>query len=259
MNRRIGQRKRGVIKANQKPDTAKDTRNIAEQEQRRTDQPAPQAALSRPPIDQPKPSRKQTQSDQNEKHWLDYAIGAFAFLAGIGGISAAIFSGWQAWIASDNEHRYLRAYLHPIIDDEPVDLDKDPIEWTYWLKNYGLTPACHVRTSGQLFPSTLDFALDKKPDLINHYGTEPSYCVAPQEKHRIVLYLSINHPDRKLSDSEKDMIKWGAALQLFAHGTIYYDDVWNDPHVTDYRTQFGGNLAMRTGKMDWSPEGNRAR
>ena len=162
----------------------------------------------------------------------------------------------QINISKDAEHRQLRAYLHPVIDIELVDLDKNPMEWTYVLKNFGLTPACHVRTSGQLYVGPRDFAMVKKPEVINHSGAEPNYCVAPQEGHRITLYFSINHPARFLSDDEKDRIKWGAAEMLFSHGTIYYDDVFGDPYVTDFRTYFGGNESMQSGKMDWTPEGN---
>jgi hypothetical protein len=43
---------------------------------------------------------------------------------------------------------------------------------------------------------------------------------------------------------------------LFAHGTIYYDDIFDDPHVTDFRTEFSG---AKSGTMDWSPEGNQAK
>jgi hypothetical protein len=40
--------------------------------------------------------------------WVAAAAGA---LAAVAGIASAILSGWQAWIAKDNEHRQLRAYV----------------------------------------------------------------------------------------------------------------------------------------------------
>lgn len=113
MNHRFGKRKRRRMQGDKRPNSSDDAKDIPEEEKGGSKQPTPQAAGSRSPINQPKTRTKEAKTDQTDKHWLDYATGTFAFLAAVGGIGAAIFSGWQAYIANDNEHRYLRAYLHP--------------------------------------------------------------------------------------------------------------------------------------------------
>ncbi len=202
----------------------------------------------------------QTPSALGAKHWLDYATAFLVLLAAATGIAAAGFSAWQAWIARDNEHRQLRAYLHPVIDEDEgdkVDLEKNPMEWTFSIKNFGQTPACHVRSSGQLFAGAPAFGLMPKPEHINQWGVEPKYCIAPQEKHRITFQLSrFSHSTVALSQQDKDQIRWGFLKLLYAHGTILYDDIWGAAHVTNFRTAFGGGDSMRSGKMDWALEGN---
>jgi hypothetical protein len=165
----------------------------------------------------------------------------------------------QVNISKDTEHHQLRAYLHPVIDRSDVDINKNPLEWKYVLKNFGATPACHVRTSGQIFPGPIEYGLGKKPDVINHWGIEPKYCIAPQEEHTITLHMSPGNNSPALTGDQKELIKWGVTLLLYAHGSIYYDDIFGAPHVTDFRTYFGGNETLSSGKMDWSPEGNAAR
>lgn len=209
----------------------------------------PQGGISPAQKAEPQSPAQQSSAHKREHSWLEKFAVAFAALAF--GASA-----WQGWVARDTEKRQFRAYIHPVIDRESVDLNQSPMKWTYILKNFGQTPACHVRTSGRLFVGPLAFAVSKKPEVINHYGTEPSYCLAPQEEHRITLYFSLNHTERALSAAEKDSIKWGAAELLFSHGTIYYDDIFDQPHITDFMTFFGGFETVRDGKMDWTPEGN---
>jgi hypothetical protein len=253
MNMRTGKRKRRM--ADKEPHPTKHATNPPDQKQHGPGNPNVESSGSRREIHTPESPAKKAKRGGDEKHALDYATAVFAFIAATATGAAAIFTGLQAWTAKDTETKQLRAYLLPVIDRESIDLDQNPLEWTYILKNFGQTPACHVRTSGQLAVEIPAWGLGEKPDVINHWGIEPNYCLGPQQEYRVLLKFSYTRP-ASLSDNEKDLIKWGAALYLFSHGTIYYDDIFGQPHVTDIRTFFGGNVAMRTGKMDWAPVGN---
>jgi hypothetical protein len=193
--------------ANQQPNSTNDASNPPDKKQQSPGDPSSESTGSRREIHAPETQAKNGKCGANNKHALDYATAIFAFIAAVATGAAAIFTGWQAWVANDTEHRQLRAYIHPVIDRESVDLDQSPMKWTYILKNFGQTPACHVRTSGRLFVGPLAFAVDKKPEVINHYGTEPRYCLAPQEEHRITLYFSLNHTERALSAAIRLMLR----------------------------------------------------
>lgn len=69
-----------------------------------------------------------TTDTKQEKHWLEYATGVFAFVAAIGGILAAVFSGVQAWISNDSEKRQLRPYVN-ISTGALNNPPGTPIEW----------------------------------------------------------------------------------------------------------------------------------
>jgi hypothetical protein len=105
-----------------------------------TDQPNAQTILSSTKVIEAKASRESRKSCSGDKHWLDYVTAIFAFLAAIGGIFAAIFTGKQARIASDTEQRQFRAYVHPteigIVIDDPGHVT---VHVRY--RNFGQTPA----------------------------------------------------------------------------------------------------------------------
>ena len=82
------------------------------------------------------------------RDWVDYATAAFAFLAALGGIAAAIFTFWQAStarnqlaLAQDTEQRQLRAYVFPT-DGWSADVGTaQPARASLNFKNSGQTPA----------------------------------------------------------------------------------------------------------------------
>ena len=60
---------------------------------------------------QPESAKCCNKAKGEKKHWLEYATGGFAFVAAIGELTAAGFSGYQGWVARDAEKTQLRAYV----------------------------------------------------------------------------------------------------------------------------------------------------
>jgi hypothetical protein len=77
----------------------------------------------------------------------------------IGAIVAAIFSGWQAWIASDNEERQLRAYviIGAFKKVENFDARAKP-RVIVTLENVGQTPVYDATWLSGIDPVTYPFA-----------------------------------------------------------------------------------------------------
>jgi hypothetical protein len=166
----------------------------------------------------------------------------------------------QAGVAKETERNQLRAYVLPVFGPfTQSDLSQNPLMLMYKPKNFGLTPAYHVRTSGQLMVAPFFFGFIPKPPhkmITHHGGIEQSYYLAPQGTSEIFLYLS-GHPPL-LSDDEKAAIINGKDWLLYAVGTIFYDDIFGQPHTTDFRLQFGGEESIRLGGLRTSKEGNAA-
>ena len=124
----------------QQPNPAKHAADPAQGKDSSPERPRAESAPPRGEIHEPNTGTDGKDSRGDQKHWLDYAIGIFAFLAAIGGIGASIFSGWQAWTSSDTEQRQLMAYVgitqHGI---ENFGEQNQVLKITQ--KNYGLTPA----------------------------------------------------------------------------------------------------------------------
>lgn len=96
--------------------------------------------------------------DGERKHWLEYATGAFALVAAIGSVSAALVGYWQ-WNVLSGQLSVMRAEQRPWIKAEPVlDGDFQFIEglgdtfpFHFNLTNVGHAPAFNVQTSAFLY------------------------------------------------------------------------------------------------------------
>lgn len=214
---------------NQMPNTADDAGDSSEKKSSGTEQPTAQTAGSRPPIHQPKTGAQQAEPDRLGKHWLEYATGFFAFIAAIAAILAAIFGGWQASVASDNEVRQLRAYVHitggTIAGSGSI---AGPLEITIQpgVKVYGQTPAGEIIAPWALvvdqWPMTEAFQFNYLKTHMQSTGSQ-----GPGEEHPI---------EAKTRTITKDeMMAIGAdTKRLYAYGTILYRDVFNNSRFTNF-------------------------
>jgi hypothetical protein len=133
-----------VSSDNTSPNTPENTRYRAADKNQRANEPHSDPIAPSAPVHQPEVGSKCGDSDSAYKHWLDYAIGIFAFIAAIGGVLAAVFSGWQALVANQS----LIASNRPWISVEPkitsgltFDSDGGRILIEYAFKNVGHAPA----------------------------------------------------------------------------------------------------------------------
>jgi hypothetical protein len=136
--------KRNDWLAREKPNQTKGASGHASEKQDRPASPSPEPIMPREEQHHPKTDGRSNNANHDKKHWLEYATGAFAFIAAAGGIFAASFGGWQASVASDSEKRQLRAYigLVPGGIDNFGDVQKQHFFFTR--RNYGQSPAYDV-------------------------------------------------------------------------------------------------------------------
>jgi hypothetical protein len=218
---------------NQKPNTANDTKNSTEKKSGSAENPAAQATTSSPPAHQPKAATLQTKTDGEGKHWLDYAVGVFAFIAAIGGVGAAIFTGVQVWIASDNEVRQLRAYVHitPGImsgtgaAEGPLTVTLRP-----GVKVYGQTPAASVVVPWNLavseWPMTDAFKFSYMQTIMQSTSSQ-----APGEERGV--------DEKNMILTRENISRINAGTHgFYVYGTILYSDVFRVARYTNFCWHF---------------------
>ena len=105
---------------------------------------------------------------RERRHWLEYASVGLSAAAAIAASCAAIFSGWQVWIAKDTAERQLRPYAY-ISTNIDTDLQTNPdgslaLTISPFLKVFGITPAAWMSPTWdvKIFPA---WAEGKFPDL----------------------------------------------------------------------------------------------
>lgn len=147
MNRRIGKRKRRVT--NQEPKASPSANKPAGHEQENSEQPGKKPSASGAEIHTPKTHAKCCKPGDQEKHWLDYATGLFAFLAAVGGLVAGIAGGYQGWVSRDAEIIANRAVLVSNSWSAVTynDISSKQREWqlTPVIENTGNTPTENLR------------------------------------------------------------------------------------------------------------------
>jgi hypothetical protein len=129
---------------NTNPKPPENASGSAEQHEGGTGQPDAKAAVPGSKIHEPKSSAECCKPNGNDRHWLDYATGLFAFIAAVGGIAAAIAGGYQGWVSRDSEQRSLRAYVFAENTNIGITDDRNP-NITVTIKNVGSTPAYEFR------------------------------------------------------------------------------------------------------------------
>jgi len=185
-----------VSNNNTSPNTNENANDPADDQNHRADDPRPDAATARSPA---KPGSERSDSDNAYKHWLDYAVGIFAFIAAIGGVAAAIFSGWQAIVAN----QALVVSNRPWISVEPKLLSGLSYDSTgdghitigFDLKNVGHSPADIITPVSSKF--FIRFGGHPK---INE--TQREWCAAPAYSGTGSKYGFTLFPD-ETSDAEQ--------------------------------------------------------
>jgi len=219
-----------------------------------------------------------------EKHWAEESgywrqqkrvnsfTATFSFIAAGAAVVAAFYAvrafeqtrrqanaaEAQIKITVDQEKRQLRAYVG-IVTSEALNLDWNPLEIHWKIKNVGNTPAYHVHGAGNLRVDLADMAAlpPPRPEEIRPTGgTKMNGTLSPQQEQAIILTLDDTRP-KFLNREEKDIIRWGPKF-LFAYGYMFYDDIFGETHTTAFRLEYGGPESVREGIMRWSAAGNDA-
>jgi hypothetical protein len=203
----------------------------------------------------PKPRGKCADANGKEKHWLEYATAAFAFVAAIGGILAAIFSGAQGWIARDTRNRQMRAYV--LVDNKHIDVRNGNIGVQIRVKNFGATPArdighwvCVAIREFPLastlpdypFKSTLPSNTVLAPGGLT-FEDSAAFCDEPESKARL------------LSPEKVAAIMVGSKA-IYVYGFIRYRDAFSRVRWTTYRAFTNGPLGLTRGSVADSEYGN---
>jgi type II secretory pathway pseudopilin PulG len=183
----------------------------------------------------PKPHGEGEQPQGGRKHWLDYATGMFAFLAALGGITAAVLTGWQGWVARDTEHRELRAYVGVTKAAIESMVAGHPSVLSVAVRNFGVTPAYSVGIKA------VETILPRRAD--NTYSLRP-YRQVPLGSFntlfpKITEYAIVGSSRHSMPLTERDIrnLASGRDVLLF-YGSIYYRDAFKGAHRTDFCYSF---------------------
>ncbi|NPU12002.1 hypothetical protein HL666_14615 [Bradyrhizobium sp. 83002] len=242
MNKRTGKRQRRRMKSNQQPNASNNAGGVSKNTESGAVQPASQATPSRTPIHHPEAEREAGKPESGKKHWLDYAVGAFSFVAAIGGIAATVGVGvayfqWGAMIESNRLNRegysaQTSAFVFAnsmqfVTYGAKVD---DPNESPRWvistvLENVGNTPTRHMRSS-------FDFVWGPAPVSAETFESRDPYklpfgtgLIGP--KSETATGLLILGPTN-LTPLQKRQTHVGGI------GVIKYQDIFGAPHLTEY-------------------------
>jgi hypothetical protein len=221
-----------VSNNNANPNTGDDAGGSPKDKEKSASNPSSNTSNSRPEISQPKTNANAKESSESDKHWLDYATAIFAFIAAVGAIFAAIFSGWQASVAEDTEKRQLRAYVivksAAFAKDDSGKLKfgrqypggKELLIY-YTVSNEGVTPAYDVfRQITVEYPFANRFNFDYTDGTAAYVSKE----------HTFGPIITRAFSDEEVSDILKGG-EDGGKLLVFA-GRITYKDIFERPWPT---------------------------
>jgi hypothetical protein len=214
-------------------------------------------------------TNERSPEQKERKHWLEYATAFLALLAAVGSVTAAIFSGWQAFIAREAERNQLRAYVS--VSDFSVaccDTDVEARDYqerrklaTIVIRNGGQTPASAVVVAigyteyrkGQPFPDRLVYSplsisgkIEMLPNGIQMVRPASYYILQGETKTAQMLLnvMQMIRTKNRLTDTV-----------LF--GTITYADIFGRHNAVDF-CRIWEALSDGTDRYDDCPEHNAA-
>jgi hypothetical protein len=176
----------------------------------------------------------------NKKHWLEYATAICAFVAALAAIGAAIFSGWQVFVASDTEKRQTRAYAFPTpIPITHFSANDKPVGGVN-IKTMGQTPAYNVRAEGFLRGMAYPLRADESLDLSRPDAVKVSAFIGATNVMNDVVTASEKW-DQPAIEKARD----GKAFRLFVWGRVDYEDVFKAPHWFTFCYSYDGQSIDR--------------
>jgi hypothetical protein len=204
------------------------SRKLGKRKTRMTDQRSKASSADAPSDDSSSPRRPQAQellANPEHKHWLDYATAAFALIAAAGGFAAAIFAGWQAWVARDTEIVSSRAFVisnafQYITYQEPSDTGRTWLAFPL-IENTGNTQTRNLTTFTQgTIGSPTDFPWNdpakQRPRAHRLIGPKGSAIA------------------QKLGADPAGFNQLQMGPRLGAAGIIRYRDIFGGWHLTEY-------------------------
>lgn len=219
----------------EKPDAAKDVRSPTQRKEDGGERATPEAAP--PSSEVHAPQSKQNKSRQQDKHWLDYAVAAFALIAALGGVAAAVFTGIQAWVARDTEISQLRPWLIVKSGSNFRTDANGGFDIDVSMKNYGQTIANNVLMTGFMVPTYagwLQKGLARRCKDVDNVRYNNGFQVAPADETWEMVNL-YNQPVISLGDDntvvDDDTLQRG---QYFIFGCITYSDRFKIPYKTRF-------------------------
>jgi len=168
---------------------------------------------------------------------LDWATLGVLFMTFVAASCAAFFTGWQAWIAKDQEHRLLRAYV--LLQAELKPGSKNDRETPYWVEftatNMGTTPVYYFSIS--TFP--------KIREEYEGYGprTELEQSYAKARCDFTVRYplsgtfaKTYTHSSGIVEQTTQEQLAKFASgnASIVSFGTACYWDIFRNPHTIHF-------------------------
>ncbi len=173
----------------------------------------------------------QPKGSQNRRDAYDkantYILAATLIAAGC----AAGFTGWQAWIARDQEHRALRAYV--LVNAElqrRVDNAIPSIKLS--AENMGQTPVYNLTFN--TWNSAIEGYKDVAVPSFLAIDCRAMFPIGRMGSPGITFSKTTNDDATGLSSPAENLQTWDEVFRKFTkvvvYGTVCYRDVFNDPH-----------------------------
>ncbi|MCK1620793.1 hypothetical protein IVA96_30325 [Bradyrhizobium sp. 159] len=163
---------------------------------------------------------------RKSRNWFDKATFTASAAAAVAALAAAIFTGWQAWIAKDTENRQLRAYL--FIDHSSLsEIAPGKFTTDLAIRAAGVTPAYKLKLAAtfEIGPYLLNET--KLSDQVGGNTQTFDYAVAYGTKE-------INQQVSMQFVPEAVKLLQGDAQRLYLHGNIRYSDMFGAEHQYDF-------------------------
>jgi hypothetical protein len=230
---------------NAQPDTAENSGEASKNDQPAALEPNLESARLGSKPYAPETEAKATEPHQEKKHWLEYATAAFALFAAVGGIVAAIFTGWQASIANnslavnrDQERRSLRAYLfaHPIF---PISIKNfgagQAASISVAISMMGITPAYKATgwTTAQI--RNYPYGDSGNMDNLGAPNVSSSAIISPDSPMIATANLT------NASDEDYQNARAGTIFRVYVWGRVDYFDIFARPHWLTFCYNYSGD------------------